>query len=428
MNRNTQFAVMALSILASAGVGEAQATENNGFPVNQVYAVRDPNSGGQVRMYNKTDGTDMGNLLPEGSNWQTATFSGNGRGNDARFFVARAAGTDVLLAEIGPLGQTLRATTLGAILGGTVGPAVIIGNLRFSPVSNTLFLGLNPNSGASSTALAYEIDLALTTRIHTYQGESVPGSGGRRVSVAVNTRDGTLYMTAQNLGDTDASGLGNIIAFKTLGREVGGTTSTHTVLVNGHTCGVSGYSQPQSAIFRKRAGGDDTLIITTNVSSSATPALEFYLNTGLHPTGGAGNLAYRGSPISVARGCHGQQEPGSGEVWLGALRGGFHVVMPNDDVWLFETTSYWMDAAATPYVPCNEPFADIDGDGDIDQVDFGRLQTCFSGEWITAEAQCRCFDRDGDDAVDSEDLSAFIKCVTGPAIPWTQSLTPDCRP
>ena len=419
--------VAACSILAAAVASELRATENNGFPVNQVYAVRDPNGGGQIRMFSK-DGTDLGNLLPEGSNWQTATFSGRGRANDARFFVARGAGTDVLLAEIDAQGRTVNATTLGTIIGGTVGSAVYIGNLRFSPVSNTLFIGVNPNGAASTTAVAYEIDLALTMRIHTYVGESVPGAGGRRVGVAVNTRDGTLYMTAQNLGDLTTAGRGDIIAFKTAGREVGGTTSDFAVLVDGQTCTAADYAQPLGPVFRKQPNGDDTILVTTYVGAYATPVVEFYLNTTLHPKDAAGNLALRGSPISLARGCYGQQEPGSGELWLAAMRGGFYVVMADDDAFPFDTSHNWMDVAAPPYVPCNEPFADIDGDHDVDQVDFGRFQLCLTGNWVAVERQCECFDRDDNGVMNDDDLQAFTRCVTGPAIPWTQSLKPDCRP
>lgn len=76
---------------------------------------------------------------------------------------------------------------------------------------------------------------------------------------------------------------------------------------------------------------------------------------------------------------------------------------------------------------CNDPFADADGDGDVDQDDLGRWQRCFNldgSEGLLPE--CRCFDRDnggqGDGDVDMEDFEAFEACGTGPGI----AADPDC--
>ncbi|MEP0843941.1 MAG: LamG domain-containing protein [Phycisphaerae bacterium] len=78
---------------------------------------------------------------------------------------------------------------------------------------------------------------------------------------------------------------------------------------------------------------------------------------------------------------------------------------------------------------CNTPFADFDGDDDVDQADFAAWQTCFTGLGGTAVGDCRCFNREGNDEdVDINDLSAFVKCITGPAILWSQAVTPDCVP
>lgn len=80
---------------------------------------------------------------------------------------------------------------------------------------------------------------------------------------------------------------------------------------------------------------------------------------------------------------------------------------------------------------CNDPFADADGDGDVDQADFGILQTCITGENGASipedPAYCTCFDRqetapgggllppDGD--IDATDVMTFEKCATGPGLP-----------
>lgn len=83
--------------------------------------------------------------------------------------------------------------------------------------------------------------------------------------------------------------------------------------------------------------------------------------------------------------------------------------------------------------PCPTPFADADRDGDVDQDDFAAFQLCFSGSGRPMPGNdCDCFDRDpttrGDLDVDSEDLKQFKKCITGPAVLWTQGLTPNCLP
>ncbi|HOW72512.1 MAG TPA: hypothetical protein PKY77_18080 [Phycisphaerae bacterium] len=80
--------------------------------------------------------------------------------------------------------------------------------------------------------------------------------------------------------------------------------------------------------------------------------------------------------------------------------------------------------------PCNLPFADANGDSSVDMVDFGLFQLCigagFGGEALP-EA-CLCFERSGDGRVTDTDVSEFVKCYSGPAIPWSMAATPDCRP
>lgn len=69
---------------------------------------------------------------------------------------------------------------------------------------------------------------------------------------------------------------------------------------------------------------------------------------------------------------------------------------------------------------CHDPFADADGDGDVDQTDFATWQLCYSGSGRPVGGDCRCFDRDaagaGDGDVDADDYAAFQACASGPAI------------
>jgi endonuclease I len=64
---------------------------------------------------------------------------------------------------------------------------------------------------------------------------------------------------------------------------------------------------------------------------------------------------------------------------------------------------------------CPTPFADNDGDGDVDQTDFAALQLCFSGD-SAAATDCYCFDRDGTGTVNDLDFAAFEACYTGPGV------------
>lgn len=77
---------------------------------------------------------------------------------------------------------------------------------------------------------------------------------------------------------------------------------------------------------------------------------------------------------------------------------------------------------------CHNPFADTDGDGDVDQDDFGAFQRCLGAAGPLSEL-CSCFDRpeppsypSGDGDVDQADLQKFVGCTSGPGIP----ADPDC--
>ncbi len=71
---------------------------------------------------------------------------------------------------------------------------------------------------------------------------------------------------------------------------------------------------------------------------------------------------------------------------------------------------------------CNSPFADVDGDGDVDQSDFGILQRCITGSGFAGDLpqECRCLDHDSngqaDGSIDQYDIGAFEECATGPAV------------
>ena len=68
--------------------------------------------------------------------------------------------------------------------------------------------------------------------------------------------------------------------------------------------------------------------------------------------------------------------------------------------------------------------ADLDGDGDVDLDDFGRFQTCFSGNGLPYASGCRLADLDGDVDVDTGDFVLFHGCMSGSRV----NSQPGCLP
>jgi hypothetical protein len=73
-------------------------------------------------------------------------------------------------------------------------------------------------------------------------------------------------------------------------------------------------------------------------------------------------------------------------------------------------------------VPTIAMRADFDGDGDVDQEDFGRFQACLSGSGEPYSPGCEDADLNGDDDVDQGDWAVFQSCMSGPGL----SYRPDC--
>jgi hypothetical protein len=68
--------------------------------------------------------------------------------------------------------------------------------------------------------------------------------------------------------------------------------------------------------------------------------------------------------------------------------------------------------------------ADYDGDGDVDQEDFGVFQACFTGPGSTISVpRCTEADFDDDDDVDQDDFGRFQQCMSGAGVPSDPSCT-----
>jgi hypothetical protein len=73
---------------------------------------------------------------------------------------------------------------------------------------------------------------------------------------------------------------------------------------------------------------------------------------------------------------------------------------------------------------CQDPVSDTDGDGDVDQVDFGIWQQCVTiqGTISTMPVKCTCFDVAGgtnggpDGKIDAADFAPFAKCGGGAGV------------
>ncbi len=87
--------------------------------------------------------------------------------------------------------------------------------------------------------------------------------------------------------------------------------------------------------------------------------------------------------------------------------------------WVFKDAceaNYWRRSPLTP-PGCPNPFADYDNDEDVDQADFARFQSCYTGSSQTiVDNQCRCFDSNNDNYIEQIDFVAFEKCASGAGI------------
>jgi hypothetical protein len=85
------------------------------------------------------------------------------------------------------------------------------------------------------------------------------------------------------------------------------------------------------------------------------------------------------------------------------------------------TNAYGADPSNPAALTVRRTISDFDGDGDVDQSDFGYLQGCLGilDVEVTYPA-CASADIDGDGNVNLDDLARFLECVSGPAVPAEQ--------
>jgi polysaccharide biosynthesis protein PslG len=84
----------------------------------------------------------------------------------------------------------------------------------------------------------------------------------------------------------------------------------------------------------------------------------------------------------------------------------------------------YVDDARFTALPTTYAAADFDRDGDIDQVDFGHFQACYSGSGIDPDPACTDAKLDMDADVDLDDFAVFQTCMSGPAVLATLNCMP----
>jgi|GEM_PF-1586125 len=75
-------------------------------------------------------------------------------------------------------------------------------------------------------------------------------------------------------------------------------------------------------------------------------------------------------------------------------------------------------------VACNVPWADADGDGDVDAADFGAFQRCLTLTGAPILPGCECMDINHDSTIDWTDLNSFSECALGPDVKYVHDANP----
>lgn len=79
---------------------------------------------------------------------------------------------------------------------------------------------------------------------------------------------------------------------------------------------------------------------------------------------------------------------------------------------LYDKLDFYVEAIGG----CNSPRTDLDGDGDVDQSDFGVMQRCLTWSAGGVLEGCHCANFNDDETVNGQDLTIFENCARGPTI------------
>ncbi|GMV98041.1 MAG: hypothetical protein AMXMBFR83_23940 [Phycisphaerae bacterium] len=297
-------------------------------------------------------------------------------------------------------------------------------DLKFRVLAGTIEGAVETDPDARNKKVWRLIDDSDTDRV-MYEarrgsgaGENVNTIGGVGVTVVsrfkVNSWSGPALSPQLYIFSTDAYGTGNNqnAALTSLGYWGGADGTVGELLRN--------------AIARAAGSDGFVTVRMTSIGRNTADAacnrtVRIYLNEDPTPVLVSHQTQYTaGSPLYFPREGFGfgvGSQTGMMDVsfdWVSGTNGG--AFAPGEEVAVFGRS----------LIPefCPTPFADFDGDGDVDQVDFGEFQRCFTGFGGATSPECACFDQDGINGVDDADLTAFVNCASGPNI----QADPGCQP
>lgn len=168
------------------------------------------------------------------------------------------------------------------------------------------------------------------------------------------------------------------------------------------TTGALGSPDPVTSFAAQPTDGAVTLSWTNPTSINYRGTVIWYKTTG-----------YPVSPDDGTLLCDRPAAPGSSDTFT-------HAGLANGQRMYYAAFTYNADreySAGVNVAAMALSVADFDGDGDVDQEDFGLFQACYSGSFTPLEApRCEEMNLDGDIDVDSEDFALFLGCVAGSAM------------
>jgi hypothetical protein len=123
-------------------------------------------------------------------------------------------------------------------------------------------------------------------------------------------------------------------------------------------------------------------------------------------TGTNGSPLFNGHTYSFRRFVEASPNGVSGDAYIGLGE------LNNQNYWNFECD--YVNFANVP----DSCSPDMDGDGDVDQMDFATFQLCYTGVGGGVPAGCECLNRTAStpEGIDATDFAAFNKCWTGPNV------------
>ncbi len=250
---------------------------------------------------------------------------------------------------------------------------------------------------------------ALAGTVRDQYGQPVTGAGIQTTGTAGGgTGPGGTYAFASPVGTYSLTANKTHYLGQTVHNRIvsaGQTTVTDFVL--------TGQPPAPATIVRLTPGNTRVVIEWTNPWSAQFNGARVVARVGADPTG-----------------------PDDGQVVIddvappGSFRWVEHTGLTNGVTYHYRVYAYFQDssrfyaagsAGSFSATPAVKP--DFDRDGDVDQQDYGFLQSCFSGRDIPQYApECLASRMDGDEDVDADDFGIFIRCA-GAA---DQYAPPDC--